>query len=64
MRYSTDQRRYMDQYVTRLVEYRIARLYNKILWEAAPALVQKPGRANYRVNFDLRPINLITNPIE
>jgi hypothetical protein len=61
-RYSTEQREFMDRYISKLVEFGFARPNPGATWAAAPLLVAKPAPAKYRLTFDLRPVNAVTVP--
>ncbi len=51
-RYTAEERKWLDNYVSRLVEFGLVRPNNNAQWAAAPLLVRKAGAAKYRLTFD------------
>lgn len=58
--YSKAQKEFMKEFVSRLVEKRMAYENPAEEWAAAPLLVPKPGPAKFRFTVDLRPVNRYT----
>lgn len=58
-RYPTEQRTFLNNYLTKLAEFGLIKSDSKASWQAAPHLVPK-GKSNWRITIDLRPINAAT----
>lgn len=57
-RYPVDQRKFLNKYVEKLVEYGFFFENNEATWQAAPHIVPKPdSKAKFRATIDLRPVN-------
>ena len=62
-RYSTPQRVFISTFTTKLEEYGYIKQNKNAKWAAAPLLVPKPPPVNYRLTFDYRPVNAVTETI-
>ena len=59
-RYSQEQRRFLDDYIAKLLDMGFIREAKTADWQAAPLLVPKASRARFRLTLDLRPVNSAT----
>lgn len=59
-KYPTDQRKFLDEYLDKLVKLDFIRPYPQAAWQAAPHLVPKNSKAKFRTTIDLRPVNAAT----
>ena len=59
-RYSADQKEFLEKYVQQLVDMGFFIEMSTANWQAAPNLVEKKGRAKYRMTIDLRPVDSAT----
>lgn len=56
-KYPTEQRKFLDKYLSRLVELNFIKPCPQAAWQAAPHMVPKDSEAKYRTTIDLRPAN-------
>lgn len=59
-KYSQEQRQFLDNFVTDLIQAGMAYPNPSSPWASAPLIVLKPGAAHFRFTVDLRPINKYT----
>lgn len=60
-RYSDEQRKLLDKYITELVQMGFLQEMPKAEWQSAPLLVLKPSsKSKFRITVDLRPLNAAT----
>lgn len=62
-RYTPEGRKFMERYVSRVIEYGFGKVTTTAKWIAAPVLVTKPPPAYFRLTFDYRPVNAATVPM-
>lgn len=58
-RYPLDQKKIMDTYFSKLVEYGYIKPNPSASWKAAPNVVPK-GKCRYCLTIEMRPVNAIT----
>jgi len=60
-RYPPEAREYMDSFSDKILEYGFGKINTNAKWVSAPVIVPKAGPSKFRMTFDYRPVNAVTN---